>query len=77
MTSVGVYSIGNCSHLRGTPFQVQGVCRETPLTRGRHCEESQVVDLVLTYVKYIITSSFDIYFCVKSIIIKLLRTMIL
>ena len=74
---VGVYSIGHCSPRRGTPFQVQGVCRETTLTRGRHCEESRVVALVLTFVKYIITNCFDICFCIKSIVIKLLRTMVL
>ena len=53
---------------RGTPFQVQGVCRESALTRGRHCEESRVVALVLTFVKYIITNCFDICFCVKSVV---------
>ena len=70
---VRVYSIGHCSPRRRTPFQVQGVCRETALTRGRHCEESQVVALVLTFVKYTITNCFDICFCVKNIVIKLLR----
>ena len=55
VASVGVYSIGHCSPHRGTPFQVQGVCRETTLTRGRHCEEIRVVALVLTFVKYIRT----------------------
>ena len=74
---VGVYSIGNCSPHRGTPFQVQGVCRETALTRGCHCEKSWVVALVLTFIKYIRTKCFDICFCVKSIVIKLLRTMVL
>ena len=77
VASVGIYSIGHCSPLRETPFQVQGVCRETTLTRGRHCEESWVVALVLTFIKYIRTNCFDICFCVKSIIIKLLRTMVL
>ena len=77
VASVGVYSIGHCSSHRGTPFQVQGVCRETTLTRGRHCEESRVVALVLTFVKYIKTNCFDICFCVKIIVIKLLRTMTL
>ena len=75
--SVGVFSIGHCSPHRGTPFQVQGVCRETILTRGRDCEESRVVALVLTFIKYIRTNCFDICFCVKSIVIKLLRTMLL
>ena len=74
---VGVYSIGHCSPHHGTPFQVQRVCMETALTRGRHCEEIQVVTLVLTFVKYIRTNCFDICFCVKSIVIKLLRTMVL
>ena len=55
VASVGVFSIGHCSPHRGTPFQVQGVCRETTLTRGRHCEESRVVALVLTFVKDIRT----------------------
>ena len=77
VASVGVYSIGHCSPHRGTPFQVQGVCRETTLTRGRHCEESRVVALVLTFVKYIRTKCFDICFCVKIIVIKLLGTMTL
>ena len=74
---VGVYSIRHCSPRRRTPFQIQGVCREMALTRGHHCEESRVVALVLTFVKYIRTNCFDICFCVKSIIIKLLRTMVL
>ena len=74
---VGVYSIRHCSPHRGSPFQVQGVCREMALTRGSHCEESRVVTLVLTFVKYIRTNCFDICFCVKSIVIKLLKTMIL
>ena len=77
VASVGVYSIRHCSPLRGTSFQVQGVCKETTLTRGRHCEESWVVALVLAFVKYIRTNCFDICFFVKSIIIKLLRTMVL
>ena len=67
VASVGVYSTGHCSPRRGTAFQVHGVCRETVLTRGRHCEESRVVALVLTFVKYIRTNYFDICFCVKSI----------
>ena len=77
VASIGVYSTGHFSLRRGTPFQVQGVCRETTLTRGRHYEESQVVALVLTFVKYIRTNCFDICFCVKSVVIKLLRTMVL
>ena len=77
VASVGVYFTGHFLPRRGTPFQVQGVCREMTLTRGRHCEESRVVALVLTFVKYIRTNCFDICFCVKSIVIKLLRTMVL
>ena len=77
IASVGIYSTGHCSPRRGTPFQVQGVCRETTLTRDLHCDESRVVALVLTFVKYIITNCFDICFFVKSIVIKLLRTMVL
>ena len=77
VASVGFYSTGHCSLHHGTPFQVQGLCRETTLTRGCHCEESRVVALVLTFVKYIRTKCFDICFCVKSIVIKLLRTMLL
>ena len=73
---VGVYSNWHCSPRRETPFQVQGVCREMVLTRGRHYKESRVVALVLTFVKYIRTNYFDICFCVKSIVIKLLRTMV-
>ena len=70
VASIEVYSIRHCSPRRGTPFQVQGVCREMGLTRGRHCEESRVVALVLTFVKYIRTNCFDICFCVKSILIN-------
>ena len=77
VASVRVYSIGHYSPCRGTSFQVQGVCRETTLTRGHHCEESRVMTLVLTFVKYIRTNYFDICFCVKSIVIKLLRIMVL
>ena len=77
VTFIGVYSTGFCSSRHGTPFQVQGVCRETELTRGRHCEESRVVALVLTIVKYIRTNCFDICFCVNNIVIKLLKTMVL
>ena len=77
VASVGVYSTGHCLPHCGTPFQVQEVCRETTLTRGRHCEESLVVALVLTFVKYIRTNRFDMCFCVKSIVIKLIRTMVL
>ena len=47
------------------------------LTQGYHCEESRIMDLVLTFVKYVRTNGFDICFCVKSIVIKLLRTMVL
>ena len=74
---VGVYSIGHYSPRCGTPFQVQGVCRETALTQGCHYEESRVVAFVLTFVKYIRTNYFDIFLCVKSIVIKLLRTMVI
>ena len=74
---VEVYYTRHCSPRSGTPFQVQGVCRETVLTRGRHREESRVLALVLTFVKYIRTNCFDICFYVKSIVIKLLRTMVL
>ena len=51
--------------------------QETALALGRHCEESRVVALVLTFVTYIKTDCFDICFCVKSIIIKLLKIMVL
>ena len=74
---VGVYFTKHCSPCHRTHIQVQGVCRKAMFTRGRHCEESWVMALVLTFVKYIRTNYFDIYFCVKSIIIKLLRTMVL
>ena len=77
IASVGVYSTRHCSPRHGTPFQIQGVCRETTLTRGCHCEESWVVALVLTFVKYIRTNCFDICFCVKNIVIKLLRNIVL
>ena len=50
VASVGVYSTGHYSPRRGTPFHVQGVCTETTLTRGRHCEESRVMAFVLTFV---------------------------
>ena len=74
---VGVYSTGHCSSHRETFFKVQGVCREMTLTCDRHCKESRVVALVLTFVKYIRTNCFDICFCVKNIVIKLLRIMVL
>ena len=77
IASVGVYSTGHCSPYCGTPFQVQGVWKETKLTQGRHCEESWVVALVLTFVKHIRTNCFNICFCVKSNVIKLLRIMVL
>ena len=77
VTSIGVYSIGHCSSRHGTPFKVQGECRKMTLTRGRGYEESWVVALVITFVKYIRTNCFDICFCVKSTVIKLLRTMVL
>ena len=77
VASVRAYSIGHYSPRRGTPFQVQEVYRETKLTQGHHCEESRVVALILTFVKYIRINCFDICFCVKSIVIKLLRTMVL
>ena len=77
VASVGIYSIGHCSPRHETPFQVQEVYKETSLTRGCHCDENWVVALVLTFVKYIRTNCFDICFCVKSIVIKLLRTMVL
>ena len=37
---------------------------------SRPCEESQVVALVLTFVKYIRTNCFDICFCVKIVVIN-------
>ena len=74
---VRFYSTGYCSPRHETPFQVQGVYRETTLTQGRHCEESRVVALILTFVKYIRINCFDICFCVKSVVIKFLRTMVL
>ena len=77
VASIGVYSIGHFSPRRGTPFQVQGVCKETTLTQDRHCKKSRVMVLVFTFVKYIRINCFDICFFVKSIVIKLLRTMIL
>ena len=58
VASVGVYSTRYYLSRRGTSFQVQGVCRETVLTRGCHCEESRIVVLVLTFVKYIRTKLF-------------------
>ena len=77
VASIGVYSIRHWSPNCGTPLQVHGVCRETTLTRDCHCEESQVVALVLTFIKYIRINCFDICFCVNRIVIKLLRTLVL
>ena len=51
--------------------------REMTFTQDCHYEESRVAALVLTFVKYIIKNCFDICFCIKSIIIKLLRIMVL
>ena len=66
VASVRVYSIGHCSPHCGTPFQVQGVCRETTLTQGCLCEESRVMALILTFVKYIRINCFDICFLCKK-----------
>ena len=46
----------HCSPHRGTPSQVQGVCRETALTRARDFERSQDVALIIIFVNYIRTS---------------------
>ena len=43
---VGEFSTGHCSPRRGTPFQVQGVYRETALRRGRDYEEGLCVALI-------------------------------
>ena len=69
VASIGVYSTGHCSPHRGTSFQVQEVCRETTFTRGRHCEESRVVALVLTFVKYY-NKLVLIYVMYKSVVIN-------
>ena len=43
---VGFYSGRHCSPRCGTLFQVQGMCRETALTRGQYREENQIVALI-------------------------------
>ena len=58
VTLVGVYSSELYSPRHETPFQVQGVCRETPLTRDHDFEGSQDVALINIFVNYIKTSQF-------------------
>ena len=46
---VGFNSVGHYSPRRRTPFQVQGMCRETTFTRGRYLEESMIVALIYIF----------------------------
>ena len=39
--------LGFAHPVEGSPFQVQGVCRRTTLTRDRVLEESRLVALIL------------------------------
>ena len=43
---MGEFSTGHCSPGRGTPFQVQGVYRETALRRDRDYEGGRCVALI-------------------------------
>ena len=55
---------------RGTPFQVQDMCKQTMLLRSQH-EAGRI--LALIHVLYIILEyvSFNIMFCIKSDVITL------
>ena len=57
---VGEFSTGHCSPRCGTPFQVQGVYRETALRRGRDYEEGLCVALILP-----LSNIFVKIFCIK------------
>ena len=48
---IEVYPTGHYAPRRGTPFQVQGVCRWMMLTRGHSYEESLVVACNSFFVK--------------------------
>ena len=61
------FSTGHCSPHRRTPFQVQGVYRETMLLRGRDCEGGRHVALSKIFVKV---------FFYKQIVIKFFLTII-
>ena len=51
VTLIGKLSTGLCSPRRGTPFQVQGLSRETVRSRGSVWEESRNVALSKYFVK--------------------------
>ena len=48
---VGVILIEHCSPRRGTPFQVQVMCKRLTLIRDRMCEEGRHVALINNFVK--------------------------
>ena len=51
---VGEFSTGHCSPYRGTPFQVQGVYKETVLLRGRDFKGGRHVALSNILVKSVL-----------------------
>ena len=59
----------------GLPFQVQDMCRQTVLLRGKDYEAGRIVALI--HVLYIILEhiSFNIIFCIKSDVILLMASM--
>ena len=56
------FFIGYCSPRCGTPFQVQGLYRETTLRRSRDYEEGQCVALILP-----LSNIFVKIFCIKQL----------
>ena len=52
------FSIGHCSPRRETPFQVQGVYRETTLRRGSDCEGGRHVALSNIFCKSVCIKGF-------------------
>ena len=65
------YLLGVSSPRRGTPFQVQDMCRQTVHLKCQHYEAGRIVALI--HVLYIILEhvSFNIMFCIKSDVITL------
>ena len=74
---VGVYSTDITHPVVGPPFRYRECAGRRHSLEAAIVKKVGVVALVLTFVKYIRTNCFDICFCVKSIVIKLLRTMAL
>ena len=60
ITSVGVSLLG-VAHPYGKIFQVQGIHRWTTLIQGREIKESQLVVVIVLFVKLWKKTSFGIY----------------